>query len=145
MINVLVTGGRTGVEKEVVWRAMDGIGWLLPDFNLGHGAAHGVDTFVEDWCKYHGVAYTRYPIDGRLDGFKSDAPKLRNVRMFECHQPEFLIAFPGGPGTRHAFKEAERRKITILDIDIDEVGDFSIYRLKPGTNPVIILTAEKDD
>ena len=67
MINVLVTGGRTGVEKEVVWRAMDGIGWLLPDFNLGHGAAHGVDTFVEDWCKYHGVAYTRYPIDGRLD------------------------------------------------------------------------------
>ena len=45
------------------------------------------------------------------------AGMIRNKEMIDCHNPELVIAFPGGSGTEGMKKLALRRGIRVIEYD----------------------------
>lgn len=138
---VAVAGGRTGVVDEDIAAVLTKLIPLLPkDFTLCHGNAVGTDRAAGKWALVNGVAVLTFPIDSNLDGedrFK--APKNRNARMFREAKPSVLVAFRGGGGTFDACLLAEASGARILDVDIDQSGEFSVWEWRKGEKAPCVL------
>jgi len=104
MINrVLVCGGRDYNNRAVVYQALN-TWWAVLGFReLVHGAATGVDTLAGEWAQERGLLVIPCPIEPGEGGF------ARNERMYRTYQPEAVIHFPGGNGTKHMAKYAFER------------------------------------
>jgi hypothetical protein len=112
-LSVIVCGGRSYTDsktvKDVLSRFQDQYG----AFVLHQGNARGADLLAKTWAKKNKVKCVGYSADWDL-GLK--AGHLRNARMLKASQPDYVIAFPGGSGTRNMCKQARRAGVPILTV-----------------------------
>lgn len=117
-IVVVVTGGREYRDWAAVDRTLTALHAARPIRRLAHGAARGADTLAARWAKRQpGMEVEPYPVtrdDWRLLG-KAAGP-ARNRLMLECEDPDLVVAFPGGRGTRDMVAQATNSHIEVLDL-----------------------------
>jgi len=113
-MRVLVTGGRDFKDKALLWDEMNALHACTPVTVLGHGDARGADQMAGGWAEYHNIAVLRYPANWR--NLDEAAGTLRNEYMFLDFRPDLVVAFPGGPGTRHMTKLAEKWATAVMRI-----------------------------
>lgn len=99
-MRVLVCGGRDFFDKSTIFNVLS----IFPISFLIHGDAPGADTLAGLWAKENGIPFKAYPLDRDRDGTRAGA--IRNRKMLTESEPEWIIAFPGGPGTRNMLKIA---------------------------------------
>ncbi len=113
MIKLLVTGGRTYFDREVVDSSLDQV--LLYYNKIGaviHGDANGVDALADDWAWKRGIQQVKCPANWTYNG-KAAGP-IRNRSMLVL-QPDLVVAFPGGTGTADMKKAAAERGIRVWE------------------------------
>lgn len=80
-----------------------------------HGAARGADSLAGTYAKYHRVRCEEFPADWERDG-KAAGP-IRNRVMLESFCPDLVVAFPGGKGTTHMVKLAQKAGVPVKIVD----------------------------
>lgn len=78
-----------------------------------HGGARGADLFADEWGGEMGIKTKSYPADWNKYG-KAAGP-IRNGEMLkENPDIRYVIAFPGGAGTRNMCARAKKYGIPVL-------------------------------
>lgn len=80
---------------------------------LAEGGAAGIDACAAAWAITNGVKYVTYNADWKKLG--PAAGPMRNMRMLREFEPELVVAFPGGKGTRNMIKLATAAGIPVLE------------------------------
>lgn len=107
-MRVLVCGGRDFCDREAVFAALDRLGPLI----VIHGGARGADMLAGQWAEERTVACMVFPAPWRGAG-KAAGP-MRNRWMLAWGRPDLVMAFPGGAGTGHMVRIAEREGIKVV-------------------------------
>lgn len=110
-MKAIVCGGRDFNDHEYLWSVMNQAKnwWNLT--TIIHGGAKGADTLGGDWAKYRGLTVIRVPALWDLHG--KSAGMIRNKEMLGL-QPDVVIAFKGGAGTRNMVDIAYKAGVPIL-------------------------------
>lgn len=110
-MRILICGGREYANKERFERAMKPFRFLQvanKKFLVAHGACgwpamKGADALADQWALSVGLvvgkSLFRFPADWKKHG--NSAGPIRNQEMFGMSKPDYVIAFPGGSGTRN--------------------------------------------
>jgi len=89
----------------------DESGQLLP-IKIIHGACPaGADRVADAWAKRNMMPVKPFPAD--WDTYKKGAGPRRNQQMVDT-MPSYVIAFPGGNGTRDCVARAETAGILVF-------------------------------
>lgn len=111
-----VTGGREETDLGYVWSFLDtlhnmpeSIGGNGPILELGAGCATGVDDLALRWAETNKVPWVAYVAD--WDRFGAPAGCLRNGAMLQHFEPQLLVVYDGGVGTRDCTKQARKMDI----------------------------------
>lgn len=109
----IVCGGRDFTDKERAFTWLDHYhkGSIKLDLVI-HGGARGADTIAGQWAAERGVPVMMIPAD--WDRYGVAAGPIRNAKMLERGEPHFVIAMPGGRGTRNMIEQAERLRVPVL-------------------------------
>ena len=111
-MKVLITGGRDFSDSPLLTRTLDRLHSVSPFTALIHGAAKGADRLAGEWARTNGVEEIACPADWRRHG--RGAGPARNKLMLEEHQPDLVVAFPGGKGTAHMVGLAKKAGTQIV-------------------------------
>lgn len=112
-----------------------------PTLTLIEGGAEGYDRVAQGWARDFGLNLETYRVDAALDGEAANAPKRRNLRMYQEGRPQACVAFPGGPGTRHMWMHCHDQGIPVYDVEI--IGTQCIvYEMLKGRKARMILNRE---
>lgn len=111
---VLVCGGRNYDNRKE-------LGSVLSDFHetrgialIISGGANGADRLAESWANHNKVPLCVFPANWNFEG--RAAGPIRNGRMIEFGEPDWVIAFPGGAGTQDMIKRAEEAMIAVVKV-----------------------------
>ena len=78
------------------------------------GGARGADQLAIEWAKINGVSHNVYPADwykyGRSAGY------IRNSYMLNEGQPDLVVAFRGGFGTKNMVDISRRKGVEVREI-----------------------------
>lgn len=114
MTRVLVCGGRDYHDAQRIYAVLKkyheeaGIDVLI------EGGARGADSLARHWAREHGIDGPTYYADWAAHG--SFAGPIRNKLMLEDGQPDVVIAFPGGSGTRDMVRKARKAGVEVVEI-----------------------------
>lgn len=114
-MRILVTGGRNYTDRCTVWRML---GALNPETTIIHGGCSGADTLADEAARYYGMSIEVFAAEWDEHG-KAAGP-IRNQKMIDA-DPDLVIAFRGGRGTRDTLRRARDAGIPILAVDADVV------------------------
>lgn len=111
---VLVCGGRHFKDKDLLYRIMD----LLPVTisKIVNGAAKGADKLSTQWAKDREIDFKEYPAN--WDTYKKAAGVIRNSEMLAEENIDFVVAFPGGSGTKDMSTKSKAKGIEVISIRI---------------------------
>lgn len=116
---LLVCGGRDYDDHDHIHTVLDRIhaqvrvkGEPAQIVTLVHGAAAGADTQAGIWAKRRGVAVMEFPANWNEHG--RAAGHIRNAQMLEEGQPDLVLAFPGGKGTKSMVRKAWAAGVPII-------------------------------
>jgi len=112
MTKVLVCGGRDFRDVDGLTEALNKFHKEQPVSLLIHGAARGADGLAGLWANLRGIACRPYPADWSAHG--RAAGPIRNKQMLDDGDPDVVIAFPGGAGTRNMADQALRRGVDVV-------------------------------
>lgn len=117
-MRVLVCGGRTFHERDIVFSELDkhSTDWG-PFKTLIQGGAGGADRLAKVWAEERGVEVLTFPADWKRLGIA--AGPRRNQQMIDQGKPDLVIAFPGGAGTRDMMAKATKAKLQSIWIILD--------------------------
>jgi hypothetical protein len=115
-MKLLVTGGRYYSNADLMFRTLAQVDDLEgPVVCLVDGGASGADSIAGNWAELRGIERRRWDADwlqydARNGGFKADHKQgmVRNQEMLMAEQPDKVLAFPGGSGTRGMIRLAEK-------------------------------------
>lgn len=125
-LTICVTGGRSYLNHRRVREVLDQAQALHSVTKVIHGACPtGADAYAHCWCVTNDVDSDPYPADWHdltvvpcVVGQKNGRPynKLagfnRNIVMAR-KEPDYVLVFPGGPGTMDMMHRALKRDIPI--------------------------------
>ena len=113
-MTVIVCGGRNYHDRDTVFHSLSiHHSYYTQITLLVHGDATGADSLAQEWADMEGVQTAKHPADWKKHG--RSAGMIRNKEMLDCHNPDMVIAFPGGPGTEGMKKLAARRGIRVIE------------------------------
>lgn len=113
MKKILVCGGRDYPDEGYVFKILDHI---VPfDAMIIHGGAKGADALADSWAKCRIVKIKVYKADWEKYGKKAGI--LRNIEMLK-ENPDLVIAFPGGKGTKHMVSIAKADGHIVLELPL---------------------------
>ena len=96
-MKLLVCGGRDYDNYHAVHKVIHA---LAPDVVI-HGAVAGADTIADDVAEWMGITVDDYPANWYPNGvLDRSAGYKRNSQMLTEGEPDFIVAFPGGKGTK---------------------------------------------
>lgn len=125
-MKVLVCGGRTYEDSDTLSLVLDTIHVSVGIERIIHGDAGkfydypshysvpegalpgfwvGADKLAGQWARRRGVSESFHKADWKKYGRK--AGPIRNQYMLDHHQPDLVVAFPGGRGTADMVKRAK--------------------------------------
>lgn len=128
---ILVCGGRNYVDSARLFYVLDYYNASVGFAVLIHGAAAGADQWAAQWAKARGIPLLPFPaqwgdmnatscvVRYRQDGtrYNAAAGGIRNLKMLDEGKPDFVVAFPGGKGTRDMMQQARECRVPVLEID----------------------------
>lgn len=108
----LVCGGRSFANFEKGY-------WALSEYCSSasviiHGGANGADRMADQWARENGIAIDVLPAEWRK--FGTSAGAIRNQRMINEGKPQFVLALPGGSGTRDMIRRARIAGLLVVEI-----------------------------
>lgn len=107
-MRTLICGGRNFNDKFFIFNRLD----LTPGISvIITGAARGVDSIAIEWAIMKELPFIGEP--ARWTKYGASAGAIRNATMVENWQPEKVIAFPGGNGTKNMIAVAKAAGITV--------------------------------
>jgi hypothetical protein len=120
---VLVCGGRHYDDKTRLWKSLDDLREKRGPFDcLIHGDASGADKLAKGWAESRRVLYASFPAKWVKYGVAAGA--IRNQQMINEGKPDFVVAFPGGKGTRDMVRRAKAFGLEVIEIptelDVDD-------------------------
>lgn len=101
-------------DKELVYVALDQINNRSPISLLIHGSAKGADRLAAAWAFDRKVNQRPYPAN--WDKFGKQAGPIRNKSMLKYGQPDLVVGFQGGSGTRHMMAIARNANVPVVKI-----------------------------
>tara|TARA_R110000851_G_C13102466_1_gene568860 strand:+ start:1730 stop:2077 length:348 start_codon:yes stop_codon:yes gene_type:complete len=113
-MRVIVCGGRDYANRERVNAVLDKLHREAGISRIIEGGAKGADRLASDWAESLAVPTTRYEADWEAHG--TFAGPRRNATMLEDGQPDLVIAFPGGVGTRNMIRQARKAGVEVVEI-----------------------------
>lgn len=115
MTRILVTGGRTFSDEK---RLREVLGHLHATHGVDtviHGACKGADLLADLWARERHLAVLAFPANWSLYG-KLAGPR-RNREMLQRGQPDLVVAFPGGDGTRNMMEQALAAGVQVVRVE----------------------------
>lgn len=116
-MKTIIAGSRTINDYEKIKRVIElVVGEGLPITEVVCGGARGVDQLGAFWAKTKNIPVMNYPADWTRNG--RQAGILRNIKM--AKNAEALLAIWDGDskGTEHMIREARRRGLTVVVVDL---------------------------
>ncbi len=113
MRRILVCGGCFFNDKEFVFRHLSLN--VNKDDIIINGGAHGADSLASEFAKLNGNKCFVFPALWNLYGLA--AGPIRNQRMIDEGEPDFVIAFPGRNGTADMVRRAKFHKIKVISCE----------------------------
>jgi hypothetical protein len=110
---VLVCGGRDYINRDLLWAILDCAHTIDPIETLVSGMARGADTLAANWASKSGIPVAAFPADWKRHG--KQAGPIRNQEMIDKGEPDIVLAFPGGVGTKDMVRRAERAGIPVVE------------------------------
>lgn len=120
-MKILVCGGRNYKDYDKVKKVLDlFFGCFREKNNYGqfiiiHGCASGADYFASKWCasmKDFGVIEMRFPAPWSLG---RPAGAMRNALMLKTSNPDRVVFYPGGSGTKNMVNLAHSSGYKLVD------------------------------
>lgn len=111
-MRVLITGGRDFDDETLLNETLDRLHAKTPITCVIHGAAKGADRLAGQWAQANSVEEIVCPADWRRHG--RGAGPVRNKLMLEEHNPDLIVAFPGGKGTANMVQPAEKADAKVV-------------------------------
>lgn len=109
---ILICGGRSFTDQKLFNEVMNDMFPKFSDrFIIIEGGANGADRMAQLWAKLHGFPHASVHANWHYYGLA--AGHKRNGWMLEFLNPDLVIAFPGGRGTRNMIGQALEKGITI--------------------------------
>jgi hypothetical protein len=109
----IVCGGRDFTDKARAFAWLDHYhSNSVPLAMVIHGGAPGADTLAGEWAMARRVSVMVIRADWEQYGLA--AGPIRNAQMLNEGVPHFVIALPGGKGTRNMIEQAERLRVPVL-------------------------------
>lgn len=118
---IIVCGGRDYKDETVIWATLDRVHDLKTVELVIHGGATGADSIAGQWAATREIDCLRMPAKWNTEGRAVAGPE-RNKRMLEKLEsygwaPDRreigVVAFPGGRGTAHMCRLAEKAGVTV--------------------------------
>jgi hypothetical protein len=106
VMRVLVCGGRRFADREKLFAVLDSVHQRKGISLIIHGGANGADALAGEWASERGIPLKVFHADWERGG--RTAGPIRNRRMLEDGQPEFVVATAGGRGTAHMVSLAKK-------------------------------------
>lgn len=113
-MKVIVCGGRNFDNKEFVFQQLDKLHAATPIEWVIEGGAKGADALAMQWAGSRQVGWTEIKAYWKKDG--RAAGPIRNAEMLK-HEPDLVVAFPGGPGTANMIKQAKAAGVKVLELN----------------------------
>lgn len=112
-MKVLVAGGRDFNNRHWLYQELNKLHKESEITELIEGGARGADFLANTWAIRKKIPITSVPAD--WNKFKKRAGWIRNNQMADLN-PDLVVLFPGGIGTKMMFDIATRRGFNILDL-----------------------------
>lgn len=113
-MRVLVCGGRGYSNREQMAAVLDFFHNRNNFTVLIHGGARGADSLAGEWAKEKGLEVVVFP--AQWEKYGKAAGPMRNQQMICEGKPDFVIAFPGGKGTKDMVERAWEADLTVLEL-----------------------------
>ncbi len=109
----LVCGGRDFHDMTTLRMVLDEVS---PE-KIVHGAAKGADSMAGRYARERGITCREFPVTWRRNGvYNPRAAFDRNQQMLDEGQPDLVVAFPGGGGTRDMVSRARKDGFTVWTV-----------------------------
>lgn len=105
-MRVLVCGGRLYQDYARVTEELQDLGHISL---LIHGGARGADSCGAKYANAHGIPVREFRAN--WDRYGKRAGPIRNQEMLREGAPDFVVAFPGGEGTKDMIKRVQKAGI----------------------------------
>lgn len=118
MSRILVCGGRSYSNSDYMDKALTLLYSSLGFDTVIEGGARGADHLASSWVIYHSNQWllTHIREEAQWGVYGNAAGPIRNRKMLDDHHPNFIAAFPGGPGTANMVKIAAGHVDWIFDL-----------------------------
>jgi hypothetical protein len=113
-MRVVVCGGRFYDDQDTVFNCLDAIHASFPITFLIEGGARGADALANLWARTRKIPF--HTEQAKWKKYGRSAGAIRNNEMLML-KPDFVIAFPGGPGTKLMKSQATNLGICVVDIE----------------------------
>jgi SLOG family YspA-like protein len=110
-MRVLVCGGRNFTDVDLLNDTLNAIWDSRKITMILHGGAPGADTLASYWAELAEVPCRRFPAQWQTYGKR--AGPIRNQLMLQEGQPDLVVAFHGGIGTRDMIEQAKRAGVPV--------------------------------
>ncbi len=111
-MRVLVCGGRDFTDWDYVDQTLGQIHRKLHITQVIEGGAPGADRLGRRWANENAISLLTFDAD--WDRYGNRAGPVRNCKMLREGNPELVVAFKGGTGTRHMVGIAEEAGVRVL-------------------------------
>ena len=121
-MRVIVCGGRdygknpdgsnNDAEMDFLFNVLTELLIKHPDMVVIQGEARGADRLAKNWAEFINVPVVSFPANWVLYG--TLAGPIRNLQMIQEGNPDLVVAFRGGAGTRNMIKQAMQYDIEVL-------------------------------
>lgn len=81
-----------------------------------HGGCRGADEGADDWAKSEDIPVVVCKANWKKHG-KAAGP-IRNREMLKMHQPDYVVALPGGNGTADMIRAAESAGVPVIKAEL---------------------------
>lgn len=112
---VLVCGSRDFTDRALLFRVLDAINEGGTIYCVIHGAARGADRLADEWAALNQLPIYRFHAHWKKH--RRAAGPIRNQNMLEKGQPDLVVAFPGGAGTKDMMRRALAANVKVLRVD----------------------------
>ena len=114
MTRIIVCGGRDFTNIKLVNAVLDKFHATHKITHLFHGNARGADGIAHKWGTSTSGVHV-HPIPAQWSKYGKAAGSKRNQAMLG-HNPDYVIAFPGGKGTADMVKRATLANIQVIRV-----------------------------
>ena len=113
---ILVCGGRNYADFDKFNSVMNYLKqWFDKDFCIIQGGARGADRLAASWAFFEGCPMLE--MRANWDYYGKKAGSIRNTWMLQYANPDLVIAFPGGTGTRNMLEQAKCWQIDTYKVE----------------------------